>query len=185
MAVGDARGGREVRGIEVEHQVAHRRANFAGTSRSTLAPLGMRPLLGTFDGDLRAVLAVDAEAADDHAALGERIHLRRRRRAAASSAGCPPRRLEALPMEATVTSIVCPGLAKGGRSAVTVTAATFFSCGLVPAGMVTPNFASMLVMLWMVNGAWRGLVAGAVETDDEAVADELVGSARRPPWRCP
>ena len=65
----------------------------------------------------------------------------------------PPRRLEALPMEATVISIVCPVLANAGRSAVTVTAATFFSCGLVPGGMGTPKRANMLVILWIVNGA--------------------------------
>ena len=56
-------------------------------------------------------------------------------------------------MVATVMSSVCPGLANGGRSAVTVTAATFFSCGLVFGGMVTPKRSSMFSMLWMVNGA--------------------------------
>ena len=50
----------------------------------------------------------------------------------------PPRRLCALPMDETVTSMVCPVLANGGRSACTVTAATFLSCGLVFAGMVIP-----------------------------------------------
>jgi hypothetical protein len=39
----------------------------------------------------------------------------------------PPRRLPALPIDATVTSIVCPGLENGGNSALTVTAATFLS----------------------------------------------------------
>ena len=66
----------------------------------------------------------------------------------------PPRRLVALPMEDTVMSMVWPGLENGGRSACTVTAATFFSCGLVFGGMVTPNCASMFLMLWIVNGAW-------------------------------
>ena len=51
-------------------------------------------------------------------------------------------------------SIVWPGFENAGRSARTVTAATFFSCGLTFAGIVTPNFASMLRMLWIVNGAW-------------------------------
>ena len=50
----------------------------------------------------------------------------------------PPRRLLALPMEDTVMSMVWPGLENGGRSACTVTAATFLSCGLVFGGMVTP-----------------------------------------------
>jgi hypothetical protein len=59
-----------------------------------------------------------------------------------------------LPIEDTVTSMVWPGLAKAGRSAVTVTAATFLSCGFALGGMVTPKRASMFLMLWMVNGAW-------------------------------
>ena len=50
----------------------------------------------------------------------------------------PPRSEPALPMDDTVMSMVWPGLANGGRSACTVTAATFLSCGLVPGGMVTP-----------------------------------------------
>ena len=66
----------------------------------------------------------------------------------------PPRRLPALPIEATVTSIVWPGLANGGSSAVTVTAATFFSCGFTFGGIVTPKRASMFLMLCTVNGAW-------------------------------
>jgi len=40
----------------------------------------------------------------------------------------PPRKLLALPMEDTVTSIGCPGRAKAGKLAVTMTAATFFNC---------------------------------------------------------
>jgi hypothetical protein len=66
----------------------------------------------------------------------------------------PPRSEPALPMEETVMSICWPGLANGGRSACTMTAATFLSCGLVLAGMVTPKRTSMFLMLWMVNGAW-------------------------------
>ncbi len=46
----------------------------------------------------------------------------------------PPRRLLALPIEETVTSISCPGLVKAGSVAVSVTAAMFFSCRLVPGG---------------------------------------------------
>jgi hypothetical protein len=59
-----------------------------------------------------------------------------------------------LPIEATVMSMVWPGLVNGGRSAVTTTAATFFNCGFTFAGIVTPNLASMFRMLWIVNGAW-------------------------------
>ena len=66
----------------------------------------------------------------------------------------PPRRLFALPIDDTVTSMRCPGFANGGRSACTVTAAAFFSWGLTFAGSVTPKRASMLRMLRTVNGAW-------------------------------
>lgn len=64
----------------------------------------------------------------------------------------PPRRLLALPIEDTVMSMVEPGLAKGGRSACTITAATFFNCGLTVAGTVTPICVSMLRMLCTVKG---------------------------------
>jgi len=52
-------------------------------------------------------------------------------------------------------SMVCPVLTNGGNSAVTVTAATFLSCicAATLAGTGTPNFASMLEMLWIVKGA--------------------------------
>ena len=64
----------------------------------------------------------------------------------------PPRRLLALPIEDTVTSIAWPGRAKAGRLAVTMTAATFLSCMLVPCGTVTPMLPSMLTMLCLVKG---------------------------------
>jgi len=38
---------------------------------------------------------------------------------------------------AGLTQIAWPGCANGGSAAVTITAATFFSCMLVPAGTVT------------------------------------------------
>jgi hypothetical protein len=57
-------------------------------------------------------------------------------------------------MDETVTSIVWPVFANAGRSAITVTAATFFSCGLTLLGIGTPNRASMLLMLWIVKGVW-------------------------------
>ena len=66
----------------------------------------------------------------------------------------PPRRLLALPIDDTVTSIACPGRAKGGSVAVTMTAATFLSWRFVPAGSVTPMLPSMLMMLCTVNGVW-------------------------------
>ena len=65
----------------------------------------------------------------------------------------PPRRLPALPIEDTDTSIVWPGLENGGSSAWTVTAATFFNWGFDSGGTVIPNCASMFLMLWIVNGA--------------------------------
>ncbi len=65
----------------------------------------------------------------------------------------PPRRLFALPIDDTLTSMVWPGCAKAGSCAVTITAATFFNCMLVPCGTVTPIWASMPMMLWVVNGA--------------------------------
>ena len=64
----------------------------------------------------------------------------------------PPRRLFALPIEDTVTSRFCPGRAKAGSEVVTITAATFFSCRLVPGGSVTPSCDSIEVMLCTVNG---------------------------------
>jgi hypothetical protein len=70
------------------------------------------------------------------------------------SSRLPPRRLLALPSEDTVTSMVCPARANGGSVPCTTTAATFFSCGFTFCGTTTPNCASMLRMLWMVNGVW-------------------------------
>jgi hypothetical protein len=64
----------------------------------------------------------------------------------------PPRRLFALPIDDTVMSIVCPGRANGGRLAVTITAATFFSCSVWPGGSVTPMLPSMLITLCTVKG---------------------------------
>jgi len=47
-----------------------------------------------------------------------------------------------------------PARANGGKVAVTITAATFFNCRLVPGGRVTPMLESMLMMLCTVNGVW-------------------------------
>ncbi len=56
-------------------------------------------------------------------------------------------------MDDTVTSIGWPGLANGGRSACTDTAATFFNCTLPTlAGTLMPNCASMLLKVCRVNG---------------------------------
>ena len=65
----------------------------------------------------------------------------------------PPRRLLALASDDTLTSMVWPGCANAGSCAVTITAATFFSCMLVPAGTVTPSCCSSELMLCVVNGA--------------------------------
>ena len=66
----------------------------------------------------------------------------------------PPRRLLALPIDDTVMSMVAPVLAKGGRVACTITAATFFNWGLTFAGTVTPICVSILRILCTVNGVW-------------------------------
>ncbi len=58
----------------------------------------------------------------------------------------------ALPIEETVTSIACPGVANGGSMVVIITAATFFSCRLAPGGSVTPSCDSIVVRLCTVNG---------------------------------
>jgi len=42
--------------------------------------------------------------------------------------------------------------ANGGSSAVTITAATFFSCSDWPGGRLTPMRESMLIMLCTVKG---------------------------------
>ena len=62
--------------------------------------------------------------------------------------------LLALPIEETVTSISWPGCAKAGKVAVTIAAATFFSCMLllVPLGTFTPSCCSMLTTLCTVKG---------------------------------
>ena len=78
-----------------------------------------------------------------------------------------------------MTSIVCPGLANGGSSACTVTAATFLSCGLVPGRNRDPEFREHVDDA--LNGERRlaRLVARAVEADDEAVAHQLVRAHAR------
>ena len=111
--------------------------NPFGTSRSTVAPFGTRPADGTLTAMLEPSLPETpkppttrlpwamAYTSPSAPISGVMIKL-------------PPRRLCALPMDDTVTSMVWPVLANGGRSACTVTAATFLSCGLVFAGMVIP-----------------------------------------------
>ncbi|MNJ78407.1 hypothetical protein D3C77_761540 [compost metagenome] len=58
-------------------------------------------------------------------------------------------------MDDTTTSSVWPGRANAGKVVVTMTAATFFNCMLLPAGTVMPSCDSMLVRLCWVNGVWR------------------------------
>ena len=50
-------------------------------------------------------------------------------------------------------SICWPGCANAGSEAVTITAATFFSCIVVPAGSVTPSCCSIDCRPCVVNGA--------------------------------
>ena len=65
----------------------------------------------------------------------------------------PPARDEASPVELTVTSMRCPGREKAGRSAVTITEATFFT-STEEGAMFTPCRASRLARVWEVNLAW-------------------------------
>ena len=65
----------------------------------------------------------------------------------------PPAREAESPVELTVTSMRCPGRTKAGSSAVTITAATFFTCTL-PGAMLTPCRPSRLDRVWAVNLAW-------------------------------
>ena len=65
----------------------------------------------------------------------------------------PPRRLFALPSDDTLTSITWPGCANAGSCAVTITAATFLICMLVPGGIVTPICCNNALMLCVVKGA--------------------------------
>ena len=64
----------------------------------------------------------------------------------------PPRRLFALPIDDTVTSSSWPGWANAGKAVVTITAATFFNCKLVPCGKLMPCCCSIAATLWMVKG---------------------------------
>jgi hypothetical protein len=64
----------------------------------------------------------------------------------------PPRRLLALPSDETLTSMACPGCAKAGSWAVTMTAATLRNCMAVPAGTVTPSCCSIACRLCVVKG---------------------------------
>ena len=51
----------------------------------------------------------------------------------------PPRSERARPIAETVMSRRWPGRAKAGSSAVIITAAAFFSAGLMPGGKVRPK----------------------------------------------
>ena len=73
-------------------------------------------------------------------------------------------------------SMVWPGFENAGRSARTVTAATFLSCGLTFAGNRDAELREHVPDALDRERRLAGLVAGAVEADDEAVADELVAA---------
>ena len=88
----------------------------------------------------------------------------------------PPRRLCALPIDDTVMSIVWPGFENGGSVACTVTAATLRSCGLTLSGTSTPSCAEHVLDGLDRERRLARLIAGAVEADDEAIADELVAA---------
>ncbi len=65
----------------------------------------------------------------------------------------PPAREVASPVELTVTSMRCPGLEKAGSSAVTITAATFFTW-MLAWGLLSPCRCRKLPRVWAVNLAW-------------------------------
>ncbi|CAM7283847.1 hypothetical protein KLPMMMO221M1_26135 [Klebsiella pneumoniae] len=50
--------------------------------------------------------------------------------------------------------MVCPREYIGGNVALTATAATFFTFGSILFGNCTPNWRSILVMVWLVNLTW-------------------------------
>ncbi len=118
-------------------------------------------------------LALHVEAVDGHRALCDRVDLaigaqqRRHEERAALQAD------EASPSVDTETSMRVPCVAKAGRFAVTMTAATL-AVRMFSPRVLTPSRSSMACRLWRVKGELLSAVAGAVEADDEAVADELV-----------
>jgi len=58
----------------------------------------------------------------------------------------------ALPSDDTVTSIAWPGREKGGKVAVTITAAVFLSWMFWPGGTDTPSACSIEITLCRVKG---------------------------------
>ena len=77
------------------------------------------------------------------------------------------------PSAETVTSSRVPCVEKAGRFAVTMTAATLAVRRLAPR-VLTPRRSSIACSDCLVKGALLRRVAGAVEADHEAIADELV-----------
>ena len=142
-------------------------------ARSTVAPSGMRPALRWLICTLRAGRR-GAGAADEQVALRHRIDLAVGALAAASRSAC--RRAGSSRCRSTrrSTSIVWPGCANGGSCAVTITAATFFSCMLGAGRHGDAHLLQHRQHRLHRERRLRGLVAGAVEADDEAVAEQLV-----------
>ena len=71
-------------------------------------------------------------------------------------------------------SSFCPGLAKGGSSAVIITTAAFFSPGLTVGGQLQPEARGD--RLHRLDGIFEIVVARARQADDDAVAGQLVGA---------
>src|SRR5207342_1568802 len=123
------------------------------TARSTIAPLGMLPPLGALT-EMREPSLPDApKPLTTRLPCATAYTCPSAPRSGAIS-NAPPRREPALPIDDTVTSMVWPGLAKAGNSAWIATAATFFSCGFTPGGIVTPSWSSIVLRLCTVNGVW-------------------------------
>jgi len=88
----------------------------------------------------------------------------------------PPRKLFALAMELTVMSMVWPGLTNAGSTACTATAATFLSCGVHIGRHRNAQLRQHISEGLHRKGRLAGLIAGAVETDHQAITHQLIGA---------
>ena len=134
--------GSEIRLIEVKHE-AVTTGKGAGCGLLHGRAIGDAPCAGHVDGDFRAIVALHAKTTDDQIALCHGVdiaigalHGGKEQRATAQALGVAQRR------HGYVNALT--RLGKGGSSAVTDTAATFFSLGSTPGGKVMPNSAIML-----------------------------------------
>ena len=126
--------------------------NWLGNSRSIIAPLVIRPPFSWLTWTL--LPPADAPAPPTRMLPCASAYTWLSTPLSGVINNVPPRKLLAFPIEETTTSMVCPWRPNGGSDAVTITAATFLSCILVPVGTVIPNCESMLLSVCVVNGVW-------------------------------